>query len=321
MTLGAVFHLDSDAVHAALDWRPLVRALRDAHATREKPLASTNMFDSPSRPGDQFVNLTAWAESRTIAVKLVGVFPNNPNRLVPEPSVQGLVVLFDGATGRPLMTCDGAALTYRKTAADSALGADLLANPAAEVLVVAGAGGLAPYVIEAHCSVRPIRRVLIWNRSPSRAAAITSALRRPGLDVSVAEDLAEALPEADIVSAVTMSSTPIISGTHLKPGAHVDLIGAYRPDMREADAETVRRAGRMFVDHHAGFASSGDGLGPLEEGLVAGPEADLFDLCAGHHTGRRTSEEITVFKNCGGGHLDLFVAEYLYEKIAQQNSV
>ncbi len=311
-----MLHLDADAVHAGLPWSDLVEALRLAHATRSKPDATTAIFDAPDGSGDQFVNLTAWSGGRSIAVKLVGVFPNNPSRELPEPSIQGLVALFDGATGRPLMTCDGAALTYRKTAADSALGAALLSRPDAEVLAIAGAGGLAPFVAEAIAAVRPIRRILIWNRTRPRAEAMARILRRPGREVMVIDDLDAALPEADIISAVTMATAPVIHGQHLKPGAHVDLIGAYLPTMREADPETVRRAGRIFCDHRAGFAASGDGIAPMAEGLITGPEADLFDLCSGHHPGRGSREEITVFKNCGGGHLDLFTAEYLYRQHA-----
>lgn len=308
-----MLHLDAEAVHAGLPWPDLVEALRLAHATRSKPDATTAIFDAPDGNGDQFVNLTAWSGSRSIAVKLVGVFPDNPSRALPEPSIQGLVALFDGATGRPLMTCDGAALTYRKTAADSALGAALLSRPDAEVLAIAGAGGLAPFVAEAIAAVRPVRRILIWNRTRPRAEAMARTLRGPGREVTVIDDLDAALPEADIISAVTMATAPVIHGRHLKPGAHVDLIGAYLPAMREADAETVRRAGRMFCDHRAGFAASGDGAAPVAEGLVTGPAADLFDLCTGRHPGRSSREEITVFKNCGGGHLDLFTAERLYQ--------
>lgn len=167
-----MLHLDADAVHAGLPWSDLVEALRLAHATRSKPDATTAIFDAPDGSGDQFVNLTAWSGGRSIAVKLVGVFPNNPSRELPEPSIQGLVALFDGATGRPLMTCDGAALTYRKTAAIRPW-APPFSRPDAEVLAIAGAGGLAPFVAEAIAAVRPIRRILIWNRTRPRAEAMT----------------------------------------------------------------------------------------------------------------------------------------------------
>lgn len=307
-----MIHLDAEAVHRGLDWKGVVAALRRAHQG-EKPFSSTNYFDAPDGVGDKFVNLTSWAAGDVIAVKLVGVFPGNVALAQPQPSVQGVVALFDGKTGEALMTCDGAALTYRKTAADSALGADLLARPDAEVLAIAGAGGLAPYVAEAHCAIRPIRRILIWNRSRNKAEDMALALAKPGREIEVVDDFAQALPQADIVSAVTMSRDPVIQGALLKPGAHVDLVGAYLPDMREADAETLRRAGRMFADTRFGFTASGDATGPIAEGLIEGPEADYFDLCAGRHPGRRSAQEITVCKNVGGGHLDLFVTRHLWQ--------
>lgn len=310
-----MFHADAATVHAALDWRGTVAALRAAHAEDAMPLSDTRITDEPGGGPNQFVNLAAWAPARAIAVKLVGVFPGNPGLATPEPSVQGLVALFDGATGRALMTCDGAALTYRKTAADSALGCDLLARQDAEVLVLAGAGGLAPYVAEAHCAVRPsIRRIAIWNRRRARAEALAETLRRLGRSVDVVDDLETALPAADIVSSVTMAAEPIITGRALKPGAHVDLVGAYLPAMREADDEVMHRAGKLFVDTRRGCEGSGDVAGPLASGAIARKDivADYFDLCTGRHPGRRSRDEITVCKNVGGGHLDLYVALHLY---------
>lgn len=313
-----MFHLDAAAVHAALPWAGVVGALRAAHATQGRPFDNVAVFDAPDGPGagagDQFVNLTAWSPSRMIAVKMVGVFPRNPLLPEPEPSVQGLVALFDGATGRALMTCDGAALTYRKTAGDSALGTDLLARPDAKVMAVAGAGGLAPHVVRATCAVRPIEKLFIWNRNRARAEAMAAELAGDVAVIEVVDELTPVLPEADIVSTVTMARSPVIRGAALKPGAHVDLVGAYLPDMREADAEAVRRAGRIFTDNPASFPHSGDGADPVAEGLVPGPEADFFDLCTGRHPGRRSPDEITICKNAGGGHLDLFVAEHLWRQ-------
>ncbi len=309
-----MFHLDEAAVHRHLPWRGLIEALRTAHATQPRPFDQGTTFDAPDGTGDQFVNLTAWSPSRLIAVKMVGVFPRNPDLAAPQPSVQGLVVLFDGQTGKALMTCDGAALTYRKTAADSALGTDLLARPDAATMAIAGAGGLAPHVVRATCAVRPIRRLFIWNRSRARAEAMAADLSGEIPAVEVVDNLSAVLPEADVVSAVTMARDPVIAGARLKAGAHVDLIGAWRPDMREADSDTLRRAGRMFTDNAGTYAHSGDVLGPVAEGLIPGTEADFFDLCTGRHPGRRSAEEITVCKNAGGGYLDLFVAGHLWRE-------
>ena len=311
-------HVTAERVAALLDYKALIEALRLAHRRGPPPEVSWKVATDRDNAANKFVQLHAWAPGEAIAVKLVGVFPGNLNRSPPEPSIQGLVVLFDGQTGTPLLTADGAEMTFRKTAADSALAADYLARRDARVLLVAGAGGLGPHVIAAHLAVRPsIERVLIWNRTPSRAEALAARLG-PGLDARAVATMEEALPEADIVSCVTMATEPIVRGALLKPGAHVDLIGAYLPEMREADDDVVRRAGMIFFDNRHGIEESGEVLEPLARGLITreGLVADLFDLCAGHHPGRESEIRITMYKNCGGAHLDLFTAQFLRARLA-----
>jgi ornithine cyclodeaminase len=310
-------HLDAGAVAALLDFPGLVAALRAAHEAGAMPESRVDVADEPGGGDNKFVSLLAWAEADVVAVKLVGVFPANPSLQPPEPSVQGLVALFSGKTGAPLLTCDGAALTFAKTAADSALGADLLARRDAATLLMVGAGGLAPHVIAAMRAVRPsLERILVWNRTPERAEALAARLTCADCEVSAVADLDAALAGADIVSCATMATAPLVKGRLLKSGAHVDLIGAYLPGMREADDDVVRRAGRIFVDTRAGCEGSGEIAEPLARGLIArdGIVADLFDLCGGRHPGRASSDEITMYKNVGGGHLDLFTARHLLAK-------
>ncbi len=305
--------LGPDDVHRVLDYPALVEALRAAHAADKMPLSRSMVLGEPPDEVNKFVSLVAWAAQDTIAVKLVGVFPRNLSLSPPEPSVQGLVALFDGSTGRPLFACDGAALTFRKTAADSALGADLLARRDAETLLVVGAGGLAPHVAMAHASVRPsLRRILVWNRTAARAEEVVRHLAVDGVEARVATDLDAAVAQADIISCVTMATSPLIRGALLKPGAHVDLIGAYLPEMREADDDVVRRA-RLFVDTRNGCDRSGEIAQPIARGLITldSIEADLFDLCTGRHAGRSGPDDVTMYKNVGGGHLDLFTTRYL----------
>ncbi|EPE96312.1 ornithine cyclodeaminase family protein [Rhizobium grahamii] len=311
-------HFDAETVHRALDYPSTVGALRFAHAQGMMPQLNVSVFDDDQRDENKFISLFSWASGDVIAVKMVGVFPGNPALTPPQPSVQGLVALFDGRTGEALATCDGAALTFRKTAADSALGVDCLARADCEVLLVVGAGGLAPHVVEAHTSVRPsIREVLVWNRNPTKAEDLADRLRRQGKKASAAVELDKAVARADIVSCVTMATEPLIRGELLKPGTHVDLIGAYSPEMREADDETLRRAGRLFVDTRNNCDGSGDVAGPLAAGIISHETivADLFDLCGGKHEGRRTRDEITVYKNVGGGHLDMFTARHLLARL------
>lgn len=310
-------HFDAQAVHTLLDYPGLVEALRKAHTGTTMPDSRSQVLSDKANEDNKFVALVAWQSGDVIAVKLVGVFPENPQLVPPEPSVQGLVTLFSGKTGGPLMTCDGAALTFRKTAADSGLGADLLARKDAEVLLVVGSGGLAPHVIDAHRAVRPsIKRVLVWNRNFARAQALVETLKTLPVSIEAVENIEDALPLADIVSCVTMATEPLVRGALLKPGAHVDLVGAYLPDMREADDDVARRAGHAFVDTRVGWEHSGEIADPIANGAF-GPEpivADLYDLCSGRHPGRTSPEQITMYKNVGGGHLDLYTARHLLSK-------
>ncbi|TPW28946.1 ornithine cyclodeaminase [Pararhizobium mangrovi] len=302
----------ADAVHRALAFPFLIDHLAQAHLGA-MPQVHVAVHADPGATGNQFVVLTAWLSAEMIAVKTVGVFPENRDLSPPQASVQGLVTAFDGKTGAPLMAADGEAMTFRKTAADSGLGSRLLAREDAETLLVVGAGGLAPYVAEAHMAARPgIANLLVWNRTPARAEALAARLARPGLSATPVSDLAQAVRRADIVSCVTMSDTPLVKGEWLKPGAHLDLVGAYRPDLREADDAAMAR-GTVFVDTRSGMENAGDLTQPVDNGTIGwnAVRADLFDLVRGRIAGRSGDEEITIFKNVGGGHLDLFTAQAL----------
>ena len=303
---------DADAVHAALPYAVLIEALRHAHRG-PLPLSDVLVQSDPGGSGNQFVTLPGWLSGQLIVVKMVGVFPGNLSRVPPQPSVQGLVAVFDAGTGAPRLVADGAAMTFRKTAADSGLGAALLARAGAETLLVVGAGGLAPHVVAAHRAARPgLNRVLIWNRTPARAATLVARLRAEGIGAELAEDLNTAVPQADVISCVTMSDRALVRGALLKPGAHLDLIGAYLPTMREADDAALAR-GRLFVDTRNGR----EGAGELAQAVASGAigwdaiRGDLFDLVQGRVAGRQSEDEITVFKNIGGAHLDLFTAQAL----------
>lgn len=312
-----MIHLDAERIRELLSYPYLIEALKDAHAKQGMPLLDRRITEAG---GDMFVNLTAWAPGRAIAVKLVGVFPENVMRSPPEPSIQGIVVLFDGKTGRALMTCDGAEMTYRKTAADSALGASFLARRDARTLLVIGAGGLAPHMVRAHRAARPgLDRFLIWNRSPEKAMAVADELSKEGIAVEVQASLDDALGMADIVSAVTMAAQPLIKGALLKPGTHVDLVGSYLPDMREADDDVMSRAALICMDTREGHDCTGDIIQPMESGMIRLEDirADLFELATGVHSGRASDSDITVFKNIGGGHLDLFAAMALHRRTSE----
>jgi ornithine cyclodeaminase len=306
--------ISAEDVHRLLDYPTLVEALRLAHR-QPCPAVGEAYLDEPGAAGSGrgFLTLPAWQRDVSIGVKLVSVFPGNPSAAVPRPANQGVYVGFDGKTGAPSFVADGTALTLRKTAADSALGIDILSRPDAHTLLVLGAGALVPHVIAATLSVRPsIRRVEIWNRTAEKAAAVAQSLAIDNVEINATTDLNAALAKADIVSAATMATEPLVAGRLLKEGCHVDLIGGWRPDMRECDDDTIRRA-VLFADARLTCRNCGDFLQPIERGLMSWADihADLFELCSGEKTGRTSPGEITLFKNAGGGHLDLFTADAL----------
>jgi alanine dehydrogenase len=251
-----------------------------------------------------------------IGIKIVNVVPGNAAR--GKASVVGSYLLMSGVTGEPVAMMDGTRLTLRRTAAASALAARKLARPDAARLVMVGAGALAPHLIEAHASVRPIREVLVWNHRPEKAVALAESLAGRPYRVTAVTDLAGAVAEADIVSAATLSSEPVIRGAWLKPGSHVDLVGAFTPAMRESDDDAIRRA-RVFVDTRGGaLKEAGDIVRPIADGVITSTDvvADLFDLCRGTDPGRRGADEITLFKSVGTALEDLAAARLVWSRVA-----
>jgi ornithine cyclodeaminase/alanine dehydrogenase-like protein (mu-crystallin family) len=297
-------------VDRVLSWPMLVEALDAGHK-----LGRGKSGDLLLEQDDAILlNRAAWKPGYGIGLKTVTGFFHNPSRSPPLPSVQGLFVLFDHEDGQPLAVIDGAAITAWKTAADSALGTRYLSRPDAKTLLMVGAGAMAGPLIQAHLGVRPgIERIAIWNRTPARAAALAAALRRAGLKVEAATDLGTAVAAADVVSVATRSQAPVIHGRWLRPGSHLDLVGAFTPAMREADDEAIGR-GRLFVDaRETTIEHIGELMIPIERGVIGAGDviADLYDLAAGF-AWERAPDDITIYKNGGGAHLDLMTAVTIY---------
>jgi ornithine cyclodeaminase len=302
--------IDGPDVARLLPYLELVDALEAGH--RRPPAVVRRTVFGPDGTDQSFLGLPAWSPDRQLGVKLVTVFPGNTGLPVPRPSVQAVYVLFDGTNGAPLALIDGTELTYRKTAADSALGSRLLSRRDASTLLMVGAGGLAPHLVAAHRAVRPsIERVLLWNRTRARAEASAA-----DLGAEVVDDLATAVPQAEIVCTATMTAEPLIEGRWLRPGAHLDLVGAFLPDHREVDDEAVLRA-QLYVDtREVTSVEDGDLAIPLAAGTItlADIRADLYELCRGDLAVDRGPDTITLFENGGGGHLDLMTAEHLWRR-------
>lgn len=301
-------------VEQALDYPGLVEALRTAFRSGVvAPPRHHHTIERGENPDATLLLMPAWTDEsdgpRHLGVKLATVYPDNSERDL--PSVMGTYLLLDGRTGEPAALIDGPSLTARRTAAASALAARYLARADAERLLMIGTGTLAPYLIEAHASVRPVCNVLIWGRDPDKARRLAARLDRPEFRVAATDDLAAATAGAHIVSCATSSHDALLRGEWLRPGVHVDLVGAYRRDMREADDETLRRA-RIFVDTRAGaLGEAGDIVQAIAAGAIAEDDiaGDLFDLCRGARDGRRFYDQITLFKSVGASLEDLAAAK------------
>uniref|UniRef100_UPI003BA9007D ornithine cyclodeaminase family protein n=1 Tax=Stappia sp. TaxID=1870903 RepID=UPI003BA9007D len=310
-----MLQLDEAATRQALDWSALIEALRAMFRDGcEMPVRHHHDFAIPGEDDGTLLLMPAWVPGRYIGVKLATVVPGNGRRGL--PAIMASYLLSDAVTGKMVAMIDGGELTARRTAAASALAADYLARPAARHLVIVGTGRLAANLAAAHAAVRPLSRISVWGRDPEKAAAVAEDVSEH-LDILArpVDDLEKAVGEADIVSCATLSQTPIIQGEWLREGCHVDLVGAFKPSMRETDDEVMRR-GRVFVDTRAGATKEGGDIvqalssGALSEDRI---EADLFELAGGRFAAMRDDKDITVFKSVGAALEDLAGAILAYE--------
>jgi alanine dehydrogenase len=320
-------------IDAALSFPALIEALRRAFAAKLiAPERHHHIIGRGKETTGTLLLMPAWAsaagEPSFLATKLATVFPGNAAR--GRPSVYATVILLDGGTGEPLATMDGTRLTLWRTAASSALAASYLARPDASRLVMVGAGALAPFLIRAHCAVRPIREVVIWNHNGARAGEIAKLMMaQHGFEgaaqpdakpetprIAVADDLEAACRAADIVSCATMARAPVVQGDWLAAGAHLDLVGAYNLEMREADDQALRRA-RVFIDTPAALTEGGDVAVALRDGAIdaAQVRGDLAGLVAGSVEGRSGPSDITLFKSIGTAIEDLAAAVAVWEAL------
>lgn len=287
---------------ALLSWQGLTDAIEAGHRLPRAEIKDLFLY----RGGDTILNRAAWIDGLAQLVKVATVFPGNGAHGL--PTINGAVNLFDDKTGALMALVDFHLVTKWKTAGDSLLAAKKLARPDARVILLVGAGTVARSMVAAYASHFADARFLIWNRSPAAAEAMAAADDR----VTAVTDLAAAVARADIICTATMSKEPLIRGAWLRPGQHLDLIGAYRPDMREADDEVMRRAS-VFVDSRATTIHHiGEIMDPVARGVIAETDirADYYDLASGTYR-RRSADEITVAKNGGGAHIDLMTAHYI----------
>lgn len=310
-------------IDAALDYAGLVETLRGAFAAGAvQPVRHHHLVERPDGAASTLLLMPAWTDFRSagrdgfVGVKIVSVSPDN--NLVGKPAVMGVYLLMDGRTLEPVALIDGQRLTLWRTACASALASTYLSRPESSRLLVIGAGALAPFLARAHAAVRPIARISVWNRTPANAGKVVAVLQAEGFAAEVADDLDAAFADADIVTSATISTVPLVRGELLRPGTHVDLVGAFSPAMRESDEAAFARAS-VYVDTRVGaLKEAGDVVQAIAEGALKPQDirGDLAELVRGDASGRRSADEITLFKSVGAAIEDLAAATAVYGRIA-----
>ncbi len=247
-----------------------------------------------------------------LAIKVVSVFSENPARGL--PLIHAVVLVLEADSGRPLALLEGGTLTAIRTGAGSGAATDLLARPDAATLAIFGCGVQARTQLRAVCTVRAIKRGAVYNPDPAEADGFVTEMRGQGPipnDLRVAASPQQALAGADIICTATTSSSPVFDGADLKPGMHINAVGAFTPEMQEVDAETIRRA-LVVVDSREGvLAEAGDLIAPIRAGVVTEEHihAELGEIVAGEKPGRASPEQITYFKSCGVAVQDVAAAQ------------
>jgi ornithine cyclodeaminase len=276
------------------------------------PVRHHHTIANSGEPDATLLLMPAWHEThrseRYLGIKIVTVFPGNTVRGI--PGLTSTYMLYDGRTGMQLALLDGNTITTRRTVAASALAADYLARQDARRLLVIGAGRVASLIPDAYRAVRPIAHVDIWDIDPVSAERLAQSLRQQGRQATAVPDLEAAARQADIVSAATLATAPLIRGEWLRPGTHVDLIGGFTPAMREADDEALRRSS-VYIDTH----EAGDLVQPIRAGVISADavRATLDELCRRDVPARTSNDEITLYKAVGTALADLAAATMVYE--------
>jgi 1-pyrroline-2-carboxylate reductase [NAD(P)H] len=312
--------ISAEQVHASLSYPQLIDALQAAFAGGfQMPPRNVHRLDPRAGNHDAFALLPSWNESH-IAVKAFTYFPDNPR-----PQYQSLyskILLFDRAHGEPLALVDGTSVTYWRTGGISGLASRLLSRAESGTLLLLGTGNLAPYIIRAHASVRPLRQVMVWGRTRAKAAQVAAAMaaQLKSVRFTVADDIEAACAQADIVVSATGAHEPLVKGAWIKPGTHTDFIGNHHADKRECDTALVVKA-KVYADSRDNcFHEAGEILVPIAEGAFKKEQVvgQLAEMCSGQVPLRTDDQEITLFKSIGMALSDLVGAGQAFGRVATQ---
>ncbi len=309
--------IDEQFIEKNTDFLELIQKLKLNFSDKNVivPIRHHHDFPNPITNKDSTLLLMpAWNPGKDAGVKIVTISPENGRFEL--PSINGTYIYFDAVNGTLKAILEAKSLTAKRTAATSALASSYLSREDSNSLLMIGTGALSANLIKAHASVRPIKNVFVWGRDYKKAQTICDQLSHENFTSTPIKFIKEKISDVAIISSATLSETPLVLGKVLQSGQHIDLVGAYKKDMREADNDTISRAS-VFVDtFEGGLKESGDIMIPLQEGIIQESDikADLFELCANAKQGRVNSEEITVFKSVGHALEDLTAANYYYNK-------
>lgn len=309
--------IDDNFIKSNTNFNELIAVIKNAFLSSsvEVPMRHHHDFSNPIENRDSTLLLMpAWNPGKEAGVKIVTVSPNNG--VYNLPSIQGTYIYLDAHKGSVKAILAAKELTAKRTAAASAVASSYLSNPNSSSLLMIGTGALSSNLILAHSSIRPIKKVFVWGRDFAKAQNICNDLSNENFEISAVKTIEEKVSEVDIVSCATLSKEPLVLGKYLKKGQHIDLVGAYKKDMRESDNEAIEKSS-VFVDtYQGGLIESGDIVIPLQNGIITKEKikADLFELCSHTKKGRQDKNEITLFKSVGHALEDLAAASYYYKK-------
>ncbi len=308
-----ITYLDHQRLTELLTWDKLIEALNVSFQEDvEVPIRSHydvehSSIDQPS----MLLLMPAWKKGTHLGVKMI--LMSHGNRKAGLDTIQGTYFLMETDTGLPLAMLDAPTLTNLRTAATSALASTYLSRTKSQTLLLLGTGSLAPYMVRAHCAVRPIRKVFIWGRSKRKASVVKEQLQDLGKEILVVDGINSVISDVDIITAATSSPAPLIMGRHIVPGQHLDLAGAYKPDMQEADTEAIVRS-RLYIDTPHCLEEAGDLIIPLRRKAINMDHiiGDLPGLTRKLTPGRLSDEDITCFKSVGHASEDLAAASLAF---------
>ena len=307
--------ISAEEVHSALSYPELVDSLQEAYGGKySMPPRQVFLLDENTN-NDAFAVLSSWND-QFIGVKAFTYFPE---AAAPYKSLYSKILLFNRDHGEPLALVDGTTVTFWRTAGISGLATRLLSREDSETMLLLGTGNLAPYIIRANLSVRPLKKVMVWGRNLAKAEAVVETMQKEfsNVEFSAIEDRQTACSEADIVVAATGSHEPIVLGEWIKPGTHTDFIGNHHADKRECDTDLITKA-RVYADSRVNaFKEAGEILVPIKEGVFAkeGIVAELSEMCRGDAVLRENEEEVTLFKSIGMAMSDLVGAGLAYNEV------